>query len=156
MLKNLPEQDLIALHAFFYFVNMKSKEQFFIKGTCNKKACTFTALLSIDSFGRIFENQIDKGIVNFTLTFSFKKHRALFKDSENTSSQSRLDYSILTQITPQLYTQALALNASQLSINDNCRATMLSLVKDNTIEVFSIYQKIMLPIVVKSNVVKIH
>lgn len=114
MLKNLPEQDIIAFHAFLYFANMKSKVQFFNGGTFNKKAQTITALLSIDADGNIFENQAGKGKVTFVLTFSTKKHQTYIKgfgNSQNSSPESRLAHSILTQVAPQLYTQALTFMA---------------------------------------------
>lgn len=99
MLKNLPEQDIIAFHAFLYFANMKSKVQFFNGGTFDKKAQTITALLSIDTKGNIFENLAGKGKVIFVLTFSSQKHQAYinaFGNSKNLSSESRLAHSILT------------------------------------------------------------
>lgn len=156
MLKNLPAQDLIAFHAFLYVVNMKSKEQFFISGTCNREVRTFTALLSIDAQGNIFENQDTKGEVSFTLTFSFEKHRATFVNSKNSSSESRLEYSILTQITPQLYTQSLLFTAPQLLIKEGCRTKILNRVKHKSIDVFSLYREIMMPLVVNGNVVTLH
>ncbi len=159
MLRNLPEQDLIAFHAFLYFANMKSKEQFFMGGTYDKKAQTMTALLSIDADGNIVENQAEKGEVTFTLTFSAKKHQAYIKcfgKSKKSSPESRLAHSCLTQITPQLYTQALTLSATQLLIKDNCLANILNLVEHKEIDVFSIFQEVMMPMVVRGDVVKMH
>jgi len=159
MLKNLPEQDLIAFHAFLYFANMKSKEQFFTGGTYDKKAQTITALLSIDADGNIVENQAEKGEVTFTLTFSAKKHQAYIKafgKSKKSSPEIRLAHSCLTQITPQLYTQALTLNKNQILIKDNCLANILNLVEHKEIDVFSIYQEVMMPMVVRDNMVRVH
>ena len=159
MLSNLPEQDLIAFHAFIYFANMKSKEQFFTGGTYDKKAQTITALLSIDADGNIFENQVEKGEVTFTLTFSAKKHQAYingFGNSNKYSPECRLAHSCLTQITPQLYAQSLTFNARQLSIKANCLTAINTLMKDKKINAFSLYQEIMMPMVVRSNVVKMH
>ena len=159
MLKNLPEQDIIAIHAFMYFANMKSKIQFFNGGTFDKKAQTITASLSIDTDGSIFENQAGKGKVTFILTFSSKKHQAYinaFGKSKKSSPESRLAHSILTQVAPQLYTQALTLSATQLLIKNNCLVGILNLVKHKETDVLSIYQNIMLPMVVSSAVVDVH
>jgi len=159
MLINLPEQDIIAFHAFLYFANIKSKEQFFSDGTYDKEAQTITALLSIDAEGKIFENQADKGEVNFSLIYSAKKHQAYINDFGNSkkySSECRLTHSCLTQITPQLYTQALAFNKRQLLIKDSCLTNILSYVENKNVDVFSIYQEVMMPMVVRANVVKVH
>lgn len=159
MLRSLPEQDLIAFHAFIFIAYMKSKDQFFTGGTYDKKAQTITTLLSIDADGNIFENQVEKGAVTFTLTFSAKKHQAYingFSYSKKYSPECRLAHSYLTQITPQLYAQARALNARQLSIKDNCLKAINTLIKGKKIDVFSLYQQIMMPMVVRGNIVKVH
>lgn len=159
MLSSLPEQDLIAFHAFLYIMNMKSKINFFIDGTFDNKAKTLTAILSINSDGSIFENQADKGELTFVLTFSHQKHQAYinnFGNSENSSPENRLAHSFLIQVAPQLYTQALTFTAKQLSIKNNCLTRIQNLSKQKEIDVFSIYQQIMIPMVVRANVVNIH
>ena len=159
MLKNLPGQDLITLHAFLYFVNIKSLEQFFTGGTYDQKAQTITASLSIDADGNIFENKADKGEVTFTLTFSAKKHQTYIKgfgNDESTSPESRLAHSALTQIAPQLYNQVFTFNPTQLLIKDNCLMAINTLIKGKKIDIFSLYQHIMMPMVVRANVVKMH
>lgn len=163
MLKNLPAQDLISFHVFLYFINIKRKINFFNGGTFDKEAQTITALLSIDAFGNVFENHVENCEVIFTLTFSLIKHREYINSHEhehehnkNDSPDTRFTHYFLVQAAPQLYIQAFTFTQRQLSIKSNCLTKFKNISKQKETEVFSIYQKIMIPMVVKGRVVKLH
>ncbi|MCW8832387.1 MAG: hypothetical protein OQK03_03620 [Colwellia sp.] len=161
MLTTLPAHELIAFYAFSAFINISNHADFFTNGVLNQKSRTFTATLSLDEGGVVYENQPRKGCIIFNINFSFKVHQkrveaklALGKKKEPHNDE--LYYSYFEQIPPQIYDQALKLNTKQLSTKDKCLAALIKLYNANEVDIFEVSQKIMLEVDIKRATKALH
>lgn len=145
MLHTLPAHELIAFYTFTVFMDMNNHSDFFTAGVINQESRSFLATLSIDKNGNVYENESNKGCIQFEVTFSFIEHqkRIAAKVAEGKKQESHnteLYYSYYEQIPKQIYEQSLLLNDMQLSIRNNCLTALVKLCDASESEIFEVCQ----------------
>lgn len=166
MLKSLPDTDIVAIHAFSYFVTLECHKAFFNMNSSFNEYNEFLASLSIDHDGNIFENTDGDFPVVFNLCFDMNKleRRAAmpFKPEKSMSEEDVLHMhfcdSLFEQITPQIYQQSLLLEGDLASLKDKSLANLEEMSRKNNLDIYKLYQTIMMPLIniVDNNNKKLH
>jgi hypothetical protein len=162
-LSSLPATEVVALYIFAYFIAMPSQLNFFLQGQNNKIQGQAFARLSVDKNGSIHENLSNySGLVHFNLAFDYRAvervlERAQTKQGQTVSDMEQLlSDALFVQITPQIYQQVFLQSHNLTWMKKVALAGLEDIATEHQLDIYLLYQKLMMPIVAMTTQKRTH
>ena len=163
-LSELPLSDIVALHAFSYFISLENQLEFFQSGKGSIGEGFMSSTLSIGENGHITENSDVAHSIELNLTFNIEKFENKMeqhKDEKGTPF-THDDYtmffvdSMYEQITPQIYAQTLKSKKDLSLFKDNALVELETRSQYFEMSMYDVYLKIMMPLISNSTTQPVH